>query len=63
MSLSVRSVTTGRTGHPLTFRRDLDRTDDALPARLTRMYLYPVVLDTGRHVPVSQLVLVTPSGA
>ncbi|MFD5617711.1 hypothetical protein [Streptomyces yangpuensis] len=65
VSLSVRSATTGRPGHPLTLRRDPDRTDGALSARFTADApdLYRVVLETGQHVPVSQLVLVTPPDA
>ncbi|MEU2602813.1 hypothetical protein ABZ669_38105 [Streptomyces hirsutus] len=61
VSLSVRSATTGRPGHPLVLRRDPDRTDGALSARFTADApdLYRVTLDTGRHPPVTQLVLVT----
>ncbi|MFD0399941.1 esterase/lipase family protein [Kitasatospora sp. NPDC127121] len=61
VTLSVRSATTGRPGHPLTLHRDPDRTDGALSARFTADApdLYRVVLNTGRHAPVSQLVLVT----
>ncbi|MEU8773550.1 hypothetical protein [Streptomyces sp. NPDC048606] len=60
VSLSVRSATTGRAGHPLGLQRDPDRGDGAF----TTLFfadapdLYRVVLDTGRHAPVSQLVLV-----
>ncbi|MFF1868717.1 lipase family alpha/beta hydrolase [Kitasatospora herbaricolor] len=59
--LSVSSATTGRPGHPLTLRGDPDRTDGALSARFTADApdLYRVTLDTGRHVPIAQLVLVT----
>ncbi|MCX5308619.1 hypothetical protein OG304_35125 [Streptomyces sp. NBC_00160] len=61
VTLSVHSATTGRPGHPLTLRRDEDRTDGALSARFTADApdLYRVVLDTGRHAPLTQLVLVT----
>ncbi|WP_307054205.1 lipase/acyltransferase domain-containing protein [Streptomyces achromogenes] len=61
-TLSVHSATTGRPGHPLTLRPDPDRTDGALSARFTPEApdLYRVTLDTGRHVPLTQLVLVTP---
>ncbi|MGW2786643.1 hypothetical protein ACWC3X_36415 [Streptomyces populi] len=61
VSLSVRSATTGRPGHPLALRRDPDRTDGALSARFTADApdLYRVTLDTGRHPSVTQLVLVT----
>ncbi len=64
-SLSVRSATTGRPGHPLTLRRDPDRTDGALSARFTADApdLYRVALNTGRHAPLTQLVLVTPPDA
>lgn len=65
MRLSVRSATTGRPCHPLTLRRDLDRTDGALSAYFTADApdLYQVTLNTGRHVPVTQLILVTPPDA
>ncbi|MFF2041793.1 esterase/lipase family protein [Kitasatospora sp. NPDC058170] len=65
VTLSVRSATTGRPGHPLTLRRDLDRSDGALSARFTADApdLYRVTLDTGRHTPLTQLVLVTPPDA
>ncbi|MFI9152578.1 hypothetical protein [Streptomyces sp. NPDC053367] len=65
VSLSVHSATTGRPGHPLTLRPDPERTDGALSARFTADVpdLYRVVLDTHRHVPVTQLVLVTPPDA
>ncbi|MFD9339830.1 hypothetical protein ACFWBF_36445 [Streptomyces sp. NPDC060028] len=65
VTLSVHSATTGRPGHPLTLRRDLDRTGGALSARFTADApdLYRVVLDTGRHTPVTQLVLVAPPEA
>ncbi|MFD9420774.1 hypothetical protein ACFWC9_39810 [Streptomyces goshikiensis] len=55
-------ATTGRPSHPLTLRPDPDRTDGALSARFTpdAPDLYRVTLDTGRHVPLIQLVLVTP---
>ncbi|MDI5966933.1 lipase/acyltransferase domain-containing protein [Streptantibioticus silvisoli] len=61
VSLSVRSATTSHPGHPLTLRRDPDRTDGALSARFTADApdLYQVTLDTGRHTPLTQLVLVT----
>lgn len=61
VTLSVRSATTGRPGHPLTLKRDPDRTDGALSARFTpdAPDLYRVVLDTGGHVPIAQLVLVS----
>ncbi|MFE6868834.1 hypothetical protein ACFVFS_20025 [Kitasatospora sp. NPDC057692] len=62
VTLSVRSATTGRhPGRPLTLRRDPDRTDGALSARFTADApdLYRVTLETGRHAPVTQLVLVT----
>ncbi|MFE5723313.1 lipase/acyltransferase domain-containing protein [Streptomyces erythrochromogenes] len=61
VTLSVRSATTGRPGHPLVLHRDPDRTDGALSARFTADApdLYRVALDTGRHAPVTQLVLVT----
>jgi hypothetical protein len=64
-SLTVRSATTGRPGHPLTLRRDPDRPDDALSAWFIpdAPDLYRVVLDTGTHVPISQLVLVSPPDA
>ncbi|GJF34985.1 hypothetical protein KNE206_76850 [Kitasatospora sp. NE20-6] len=62
VSLTVRSATTGRPGHPLTPRPDPDRTDRALTARFTADApdLYRVTLDTGAHPPITQLVLVTP---
>ncbi|MFB7676579.1 hypothetical protein ACFC26_34750 [Kitasatospora purpeofusca] len=62
VSLTVRSATTGRPGHPLTLRPDPDRTDHALTARFTADApdLYRVTLDTGTHPPITQLVLVTP---
>ncbi len=65
VTLSVTSATTGRQGHPLPLRRDLDRTDGALTARFTADApdLYRVVLDTGAHVPISQLLLVSPPDA
>ncbi|MGW1067397.1 esterase/lipase family protein [Streptomyces aureus] len=65
VTLSVHSATTGRPGHPLTLRRDPDRTDGSLSARFTADApdLYRVVLDTGRHAPLTQLVLVTPPDA
>ncbi|WP_189277798.1 esterase/lipase family protein [Kitasatospora griseola] len=65
VSLSVRSATTGRPGHPLTLRRDLDRTDGSLSAYFTADApdLYRVTLDTGRHTPLTQLILVTPPNA
>ncbi|WP_106974083.1 esterase/lipase family protein [Kitasatospora phosalacinea] len=65
VTLSVTSATTGRPGHPLTLRRDPDRTDGALTAQFTAEApdLYRVVLDTGSHVPISQLVLVIPPDA
>ncbi|MFE2584011.1 hypothetical protein [Streptomyces sp. NPDC059378] len=65
VALTVRSVTTGRAGHPLTLRRDPDRADGALVARFIPDVpdLYRVVLDTGSHVPISQLVLVSPPDA
>ncbi|MFG2820042.1 esterase/lipase family protein [Kitasatospora sp. NPDC048365] len=65
VSLSVRSATTGRPGHPLTLRPDPDRTNGALSARFTADApdLYRVTLNTGRHVPLTQLVLVTPPDA
>ncbi|MFE2288683.1 hypothetical protein ACFXDJ_31520 [Streptomyces sp. NPDC059443] len=61
VNLSVRSATTGRPGHPLTLRCNPDRTDGALSARFTAEApdLYRVTLDTGGHVPITQLVLVT----
>ncbi|MEU8779689.1 hypothetical protein [Streptomyces sp. NPDC048606] len=61
VTLSVHSATTGRPGHPLTLRRDPERTDGTLSARFTADApdLYRVVLDTGRHTPLTQLVLVT----
>ncbi|WP_158691079.1 hypothetical protein [Streptomyces sp. 351MFTsu5.1] len=62
VTLTVRSVTTGRVvGHPLTLRRDPDRPDGALAARFTpdAPDLYRVVLATGSHVPIAQLVLVS----
>ncbi|MFB7128269.1 hypothetical protein [Kitasatospora sp. NPDC056273] len=63
--LTVHSATTGRPGHPLTLRRDPDRTDGALSARFTpdTPDLYRVVLDTGAHVPLTQLVLAGPPDA
>lgn len=65
VDLTVHSATTGRPGHPLTVRPDPDRSDGALSARFTADVpdLYRVVLDTHRHVPVTQLVLVTPPDA
>ncbi|MFC5661497.1 hypothetical protein ACFP3U_00720 [Kitasatospora misakiensis] len=62
VTLSVRSATTGRPGHPLTLTRDPDRADGALTARFTADApdLYRVTLDTGTHPPISQLVLVSP---
>ncbi|MFB7027727.1 MULTISPECIES: lipase family alpha/beta hydrolase [unclassified Streptomyces] len=62
LSLSVRSATTGRPGHPLTLRR---ASDGALSARFTADApdLYRVVLDTGTDVPISQLILVSPPDA
>ncbi|MFD3473021.1 esterase/lipase family protein [Streptomyces sp. NPDC058682] len=64
-TLSVRSATTGRPGHPLTLHRAPNRTDGALSASFTpdAPDLYRVTLDTGRHTPVTQLVLVTPPDA
>ncbi|MFE2558605.1 hypothetical protein ACFXGT_21785 [Streptomyces sp. NPDC059352] len=64
-SLTVRSATTGRMGHPLTLRRDPDRTDGALAARFTADApdLYRVTLDVEDHVPITQLVLVSPPDA
>lgn len=61
LSLSVRSATTGRPGHPLSLRRDPDRTDGAVSARFTADApdLYRVTLNTGRHQPITQFVLVT----
>ncbi|UQA92338.1 lipase/acyltransferase domain-containing protein [Streptomyces halobius] len=60
--LSVRSATTGRLNHPLTLTGGPDRT---WSARFTpdAPDLYRVVLDTGSHVPISQLVLVSPPDA
>ncbi|MEU5979232.1 hypothetical protein [Streptomyces sp. NPDC047315] len=57
--LTVRSTTTGRPGHPLTLTAG---PDGALSARFTpdAPDLYRVVLDTGTHAPISQLVLITP---
>ncbi|MFB7453233.1 hypothetical protein [Streptomyces sp. NPDC056194] len=64
-SLTVRSATTGRPGPPLTLRRDPDRPDGTLTARFTpdAPDLYRVVLDTGTHAPISQLVLASPPDA
>ncbi|MFK0195820.1 esterase/lipase family protein [Kitasatospora sp. NPDC090308] len=61
VTLSVHSATTGRPGHPMTLRRDPERADGALSAHFTAEVpdLYRVVLDTGRHTPLTQLVLVT----
>ncbi|RAJ31301.1 lecithin:cholesterol acyltransferase [Kitasatospora sp. SolWspMP-SS2h] len=60
VTLSVHSTTTGRPGHPLTLRRDPEWTDGALSAHFIAEVpdLYRVVLDTGRHTPLTQLVLV-----
>ncbi|MCW8097076.1 hypothetical protein [Streptomyces tauricus] len=64
-TLSVRSATTGRPGHPLTLARDPDRTDGALTARFTADApdLYRVTLQTVTHPPITQLVLVSPPDA
>ncbi len=63
--LEVHSATTGRAGHPLDLRWDPDHTDGAASAEFfaDAPDLYRVVLDTGRHTPISQLVLVTPPDA
>ncbi|GJF30281.1 hypothetical protein KNE206_29810 [Kitasatospora sp. NE20-6] len=62
VSLSVRSATTGRPGHPLTLTRRPDDPDRTMCARFIpdAPDLYRVILDTGSHVPISQLVLVSP---
>ncbi|MET8731261.1 hypothetical protein ABZV81_29415 [Streptomyces parvus] len=64
-TLSVRSATTGRAGHPLTLRPSPDRTDGALSARFTADApdLYRVTLKTRMYPPISQLVLVSPPNA
>ncbi|MER8184249.1 hypothetical protein [Kitasatospora sp. NPDC094015] len=65
VSLTVRSATSGRLGHPLTLRRDIDRPDGAFASRFIpdAPDLYRVTLDTGADVPITQLILVTPPDA
>ncbi|WP_328974121.1 lipase/acyltransferase domain-containing protein [Streptomyces canus] len=64
-SLSVHSATTGRPGPPLELRYGPDNPNGTLSARFIpdAADLYRVVLDTGGHVPITQLLLVSPPDA
>jgi hypothetical protein len=63
VSLTVHSATTGRPGPPLEIGRGTASPHGTLSARFTpdAPDLYRVVLDTGGHVPITQLLLVSPS--
>ncbi|MGW4839672.1 esterase/lipase family protein [Streptomyces globisporus] len=64
-TLTVRSATTGRPGHPLVLRRGTGRSDSVLTAHFTADVpdLYRVTLKTPTHPLITQLVLVSPSDA